>query len=171
MRRDHRCPQVRSGNEPRCTVFSRGFLPRDEKSDSSVSADLVLVCCYRCQRVVVYNIVSVELLRSCAGADREDDRVIELRFRDRSMQLGTHVRGDSGSEELVADGEVEAVERDGFSEGLGLADEAHDAAGFGGEEVAVPGLVGVEVGADVGFYLAEGGLGEEVADEAAASLD
>lgn len=52
-----------------------------------------------------------------------------------------------------------------FAHGFGTGDEAGTAAGFWGEDGAVPGEVGVEVGLDFAVYLVDCLWGGEVCDD------
>lgn len=69
-----------------------------------------------------------------------------------------------GAEECRAHALVEGVHDDARGAGEGGGDEVVAASGLRGEEVAFPGNVGVEVGAEIGWSFLKGGEGG-VSDE------
>lgn len=79
----------------------------------------------------------------------------------------------AGSEEAFGDGEPGWVHEDCVAVGVRFGREAGDTFGLRGEADAggVPGGVLLEIGADVGRYLSEGFLVDEVAEIEAAIAD
>lgn len=69
-----------------------------------------------------------------------------------------------GAEKCVAHALVEGVHDDARGAGWGGGDQVVAASGLRGEEVAFPGNVGVEVGAEIGWkgFFEKGGVSEDV---------